>query len=100
MVNYCIKFTLILPVFSGLQIRVRNQKLFFLFLNQNICCGCSKEPSHWDGSFEQPKQMLKLIDKKILAILRRKFVPIWTYDFVLRIYAAYIPVHSRILLLR
>ena len=31
---------------SGSQIRVRNGKLFFLFLNQNICCGYSKEPSH------------------------------------------------------
>ena len=30
---------------SGLQIRVRTGKLFFLFLNQNICCGYSKEPS-------------------------------------------------------
>ena len=27
------------------KIRVRNWKLFFLFLNQNICCGYSKEPS-------------------------------------------------------
>ena len=30
---------------SGPQIRVHNRKLFFLFLNQNICCGYSKEPS-------------------------------------------------------
>ena len=30
---------------SGSQIRVRNLNLFFLFLNQNICCGYSKEPS-------------------------------------------------------
>ena len=30
---------------SGPQIRVRNGKLFFLFRNQNICCGYSKEPS-------------------------------------------------------
>ena len=30
---------------SGFQIRVRTGKLFFLFLNQNICCGYSKEPS-------------------------------------------------------
>ena len=29
----------------GLQIRVRTRKLFFLFLNQNICCGYSIEPS-------------------------------------------------------
>ena len=30
---------------AGLKIRVRNENLFFLFLNQNICCGFSKEPS-------------------------------------------------------
>ena len=29
----------------GLQIRVRIEKLFSLFLIQNICCGYSKEPS-------------------------------------------------------
>ena len=49
---------------SGLQIRVRNQKLFFLFLNQTICCGCSKEPSQGGGLFEHPQHMLKLVDKK------------------------------------
>ena len=27
-------------------LRVCNRELIFLFLNQNICCGCSKEPSH------------------------------------------------------
>ena len=37
-------------------------KLYFLFLNQNICCGYSKEPSRSDGTFEHPEQMLKLID--------------------------------------
>ena len=31
---------------SGPQIKVPKGKLFFLFLNQNICCGYSKEPSH------------------------------------------------------
>ena len=34
-----------LVVHTGLQIRERNQKLIFLFLNQNICCGYSKETS-------------------------------------------------------
>ena len=29
---------------AGLQIRERT-RFFFLFLNQNICCGYSKEPS-------------------------------------------------------
>ena len=28
----------------GLKLRVRNRKIIFLFLNQNICCGYSKEP--------------------------------------------------------
>ena len=26
-------------ILAGLQIRVHNQKIIFLFLNQNICCG-------------------------------------------------------------
>ena len=36
---------------------MRNENLIFLFLNQNICCGYSKEPSQWDSSFEQPKHV-------------------------------------------
>ena len=55
----------------GPQMRVRNWKLFFLFLNQNICCGYSKVPFWWDGSFEHPKHKIKLMDKKIIAILRK-----------------------------
>ena len=55
-----------------------NQKLLFLFLNQNICCGYSKELSQWDGSFEHPKQMLELMEKKIFTILCWKYLPIWT----------------------
>ena len=31
--------------YSGLKLRVRNEKLIFLFLNQNIGCWYSKEPS-------------------------------------------------------
>ena len=54
---------------AGAQIRVRNRKLFFLFLNQNICCGYSKEQSHREGSFEHPKHMLKLMGKKKITIL-------------------------------
>ena len=38
-----------------------NYQLFFIFLNQNICCGYSKEPSQGDGSFEHPKRMFKLM---------------------------------------
>ena len=43
------------------KIRVHDSKLF---LNQSICCGYSKEQSQSDGSFEHPKQLLKLIDKE------------------------------------
>ena len=53
------------------------QIFFFLFLNQNICCGYSKEPSQWDGSFEHPKYMLKLMGKKIITIVRWQFFFIW-----------------------
>ena len=55
-------------ILLGPQIRVHNWKLLFLFLNQNICCGYSKEQSRWDSSFEHPKHMFKLMDKKIIAI--------------------------------
>ena len=57
-------------IFTGLQIRVRIGKLFSLFLIQKICCGYSKEPSQWDGSFEHPKHMFKLMGKKIITISR------------------------------
>ena len=30
---------------TGLEFRVRNENLIFLFLNQNICCGYLKDPS-------------------------------------------------------
>ena len=59
---------------TGLKLRVCDKYLIFLFLNQNICCGYSKEPSQWDGSFEHPKHMLKLVGKKIFTILRWKFL--------------------------
>ena len=49
-------------------------RLFFLFLNQNICCGYSKEPSQW----EHPKHMLKLVDKNIFMFFYdQKFCLSW-----------------------
>ena len=45
--------------------RVCDFKFIFLFLNQNICCRYSKEPSQCNDSFEHPKQMLKLMNLKI-----------------------------------
>ena len=56
-----------------------NWKLYFFFLNQNICCGCSKEPFQWDRSFEHPKHMFKLINKKIIIFLYWKiaYLSLW-----------------------
>ena len=31
--------------YTGLKLRVHTNKIIFSFLNQNICCGYSKEPS-------------------------------------------------------
>ena len=33
---------------------ISQPKHMFWVLKRTICCGCSKEPSHWDGSFEHP----------------------------------------------
>ena len=52
---------------SGLELRVSNENLIFLFLSQNICCGTQK--NHLNGSFERPKHMLKLMGRKIFTIL-------------------------------
>ena len=64
---------------TGLQIRVRTGILFLLYVNQNICCGYSKEPSQWEGSFEHTKHMFKLMCKEINAILGAQTILIWTY---------------------
>ena len=52
--------------------RLRNENLIFLYFNQNICCGYSKEPSQWDGSFEYPKHTFNLEVKNIYTNLRFK----------------------------
>ena len=55
-------------------VKSAHPNFFFLFLNQNICCGYSKETSQWDGSFEHLKQMLKLMGKEIFRFLRLKIL--------------------------
>ena len=60
---------------------VYQKMIFFLFLNQIICCGCSKELSHRDGSFEYQKHMFKLMGKKIITILLLKNLLHWLYIF-------------------
>ena len=67
-------------VSSGLQIRVpsisvlsksqlsKNNLLkiaiIFLSISLNMCLGCSKKPSHRDGSFEYPQHIFWLRNKK------------------------------------
>ena len=38
--------------------------IIFLLVNLNICFGCPKEPSHWDGYFEHTQHMFWLKNKK------------------------------------
>ena len=47
-------------------------------LDQNRCCGCSKELSQLDGSFGNPKHMFRLLGKKIITILRSNILLNWT----------------------
>ena len=58
-------------------------QIIFLFLNQNICCGYSKEPSHGDGSFEHPELMFRLIGKKLINILCTKLFLIRICSYVI-----------------
>ena len=44
------------------------EKFTFLSPQKNISCGYSKETSQRDCSFKHPKQMLKLMDKKLFTI--------------------------------
>ena len=67
--QFCREAKVIGTVNSGFQISDIG-KLFSLFLIQNLCCGYSKEPSQWDGSFEHPKHIFILMGKKIITILR------------------------------
>ena len=39
-------------------------------ISLNICFGCPKEPSHWDGSFEYPQHMFWFRNKKIKFLVR------------------------------
>ena len=44
---------------------MRKIAIVFLSISLNMCFGCSKEPSHRDGSFEYPQHMFWLGNKKI-----------------------------------
>ena len=40
----------------------------FLSIIFSICFGCSKEPSHWDGSFEYPQHIFWLRNKIVRKV--------------------------------
>ena len=54
---------------GALRVKECNLKIIFLVLNTNIFCCYSIEPSQGRGSFEHPKHMFELHDKKIIAIV-------------------------------
>ena len=49
---------------------MRKIAIIVLFISLNMYFGCSKEPSHRDGSFEYPQHMFWLRNKKINFQLR------------------------------
>ena len=46
------------------QKEMRIISIIFLCISLHMCFGCSKEPSHRDGSFEHPQHMFWLRNKK------------------------------------
>ena len=58
---------------AGLKLRVPKRKIIFLFLNQNICCGSSKNRLN-EMDLMSTQNMLKIMGKKLFPILRRKFL--------------------------
>ena len=54
---------------------LRKIVIIFLTISLNMCFGCSKEPSHRDGSFEYPQHIFWLRNKKIKFSLRTKTTP-------------------------
>ena len=54
----------------ALSIYWRKIAIIFLSISLNMCFGCSKEPSHRDGSFEYPQHMFWWKNKKTNFQLR------------------------------
>ena len=57
-------------------------KIYFLISQPKHLLWVLKRTVQWDGSFEDPKHTLKLIYKKIITILRWKFLLNWSYAFI------------------
>ena len=61
---YKCSISLFLSIGTDRQNIKRKIVIIFLPISLNIGFGCSKEPSHRDGSFEYPQHMLSLRNKK------------------------------------
>ena len=53
---------------SELETRVRNSKLTYLFLRQNMCCGYSKEPSQYSILRPYIKHFISEMDLRIFTV--------------------------------
>ena len=56
---------------TGLDKHIFQRKIVNIFLPIifSLCFGCSKEPSHWDGSFEHSQHMFWMRNKKPIFLL-------------------------------
>ena len=63
----------------ALQIEKHNWNIIFLISQTKTynMLWVLKEPSHWDGSFEHPKHMFKLMGKKMIVFYSQKFCLAW-----------------------
>ena len=66
--KYCFqRCALPLPNYTHRKVREfyeRKIVIIFLPINFNMCFGCSKEPSHCDGSFEYPQHVFWMRNKE------------------------------------
>ena len=67
----CSLVTVTYPKIIGLDIQTLEHTIvnIFLSISYNICFGCSKEPSHLDGSFEYPQHKFWLRNEKIIILV-------------------------------
>ena len=69
-------------LYNGLQYyRPPDKSAYWKIIFLNYVVGTQKEPSQWDGSFEHPKHMFKLMGKEINAILGAQTNHISTFEF-------------------
>ena len=56
--------------------------MVFLSINLNMCFGCSKEPSQWDGCFEYPQHIFWMRNNEhnfpIRTLIWRPEIIAWT----------------------